>query len=88
MKTCKITLRQAGNLFRVDRFTNTTQLSIGMMVDRERVNNWCAMGLVQVEVVGVVEEEENAIDLDGATDHELSRVDALEMASQSMKDKL
>ena len=59
MKTVKIILRQAGNgLFQVERFTNTTQLSIGMLVPVKRVTEWCAMTRVQIEVIGMVKQPE------------------------------
>jgi hypothetical protein len=58
MKTCKIVLRQGeAGLYRVERFTNTVELEVGMMVPRDKVREWTTLSRVQVEIVGMVDDE-------------------------------
>lgn len=51
MKTVKITLRETEKGYQVIRFSNTAQLSVGMLVDRERLECWAGMARVQFDVL-------------------------------------
>jgi hypothetical protein len=87
MKTLKITLRQSdAGQFRVERFTNTVQLSVGQLVPVATVENWCAMARVQVEVIGMVQDEEDSESPPVLND--ARRPDALQLASACMEDNL
>ena len=88
MKICKVYLRQSGpDTFRVARFSNTTQLSVGMEVPRERVAEWCTMKRVSVDIIGMVEDEtEETLELPPVTSKDVQRVDALQLAAQTMQD--
>ena len=87
MKVCKVTLREAGpGLYRVENYTNTTQLTIGMMVPRERVAEWCGMKRVNVVIAGRVEDDEEQLELPAPTCQDVQRVDALQLAAQTIKD--
>lgn len=87
MKVCKVTLRQGiGGLYRIDKVSNTTELQLGSYVPRDKVREWCAMKRVNVEIVGLVEEEEAAPELQGLTCQDVQRVDALQLAAETMKD--
>ena len=85
MKICKVYLRQSGpDTFRVARFSNTTQLSVGMEVPRERVAEWCTMKRVNVDIIGMVEDEtEETLELPPVTSKDVQRVDALQLAAQT-----
>jgi hypothetical protein len=64
------------NRFRVEKFTNTVQLSIGQLVPVNKVEAWCCAERIQVECVGMVEDgETESIDLN-------DRPDALELAGK------
>ena len=52
-------MRETAQGYQITRFSNTAQLSIGMIVDRERVSQWCAMPRVQVDILPPVENDEN-----------------------------
>jgi hypothetical protein len=81
MKTVKVTLRQADTgQFRVERFTNTVQLSVGQLVPVATVENWCALSRVQVEVIGMVQDDKDCAPL--LTE---GRPDALQLASKAME---
>ena len=72
MKTIKITLRQtADGNFRVEKFSNTSQLSIGQLISRDQVSQWTVMNGVDFQVAGRVEDESNLM-ADGAHVLELS----------------
>lgn len=87
MKLCKIKLREDGpSLYRVISYSNTTLLTVGMVVPRERVAEWCTMKRVNVDIVGAVEEEEDQLELPATTTADVQRVDALQLAAQTMKD--
>ena len=88
MKICKVYLRQSGpDTFRVARFSNTTQLSVGMEVPRERVAEWCTMKRVNVDIIGMVEDEtEETLELPPVTSKDVQRVDAFQLAAQTMQD--
>jgi hypothetical protein len=86
MKVCSIRLRQDGNLFRVESFTNTVELSVGMMVPKDKVAEWCSMKRVNVAVIGAVQEAEESPELEGLSMGDVQRVDALQLAAQAMKD--
>ena len=58
MKTIKITLRESGvNLYTVEKFSNTAQLTVGMTVDRSRLESWAGMARVQFDVLPPVKAE-------------------------------
>ena len=72
MKTIKITLRQTDDgQFRVEKFSNTAQLSIGQLISRDQVSQWTVMNGVDFQVAGRVEDESNLM-ADGANVLELS----------------
>jgi hypothetical protein len=79
MKTVKITLLQDGAEFEVIKFSNTVQLSVGMRVPVSRVEEWCCMARVQVDIAGQVKEkEEEQLDLtDERPARQLARPDAM-----------
>ena len=59
MKTIKIKLRESGvNLYTVESFSNTAQLTIGMTVDRARLESWAGMARVQFDVLPPVKSAE------------------------------
>lgn len=57
MKTIAIHLTQepAPGLYRVARFTNTVQLSVGMLVKAADVEHWCATPRINVHVDGLTQ---------------------------------
>jgi hypothetical protein len=67
MKTIKIVLRETGvNQYTVEKYSNTAQLSTGMVVDRARLESWAGMARVDFTVLAPVQSEEEetlAIDL-------------------------
>lgn len=79
MKPVAIILTQEpkAGLFRVVRFVNTCQLSIGQIVPVSLVENWCSMPRVTVKVDGMTEQTEGQTNLIGDSD---SRINALEEA--------
>lgn len=84
MKVCKITLRQApGGLYQVERVSNTTELSIGALVPKDRVREWCSMKRVNVDIIGLVDSDGLTADEPSQT---LERVDALQLAASTMQD--
>jgi hypothetical protein len=62
-KPIKISLLETPRGYIVERFTNTTQLSIGLEVTRERVDKWVEMKGVEIAVVGKVEDREKGFKL-------------------------
>jgi hypothetical protein len=85
MKTVKITLLQDGGEFEIVKFTNTVQLSVGMRVPVSRVEEWCCMSRVQVDIVGQVKaEEDEQIDLtDERPARQLARPDTMAIVSKA-----
>jgi hypothetical protein len=83
MKTVTITLTQEDSpgLFRVQSFTNTIQLSIGMLVKVESVEQWCATPRINVRVVGKTNPDTN--ETPQLTDGEQVRHDALALPGES-----
>jgi len=58
MKKVIITLSEEAGSYRVIALVNTCQLSIGQIVDRDRVERWCANPLVTVRINSAVQETE------------------------------
>ena len=87
MKTVKITLLQDGPEFEIVKVTNTVQLSVGMRVPVSRVEEWCCMARVQVDIVGQVKaDEDEQLDLtDERPARQLSRPDTMAILAQSDK---
>ena len=88
MKVCRVVLRDCAEpgLYRVERFTNTTQLRVGMIVPGDRVAEWCAMKRVNVIIEGKVEDKADDLEQPGLTMQDVQRVDAMQLAGQAMKD--
>jgi hypothetical protein len=58
-----------------------------MEVPRERVAEWCTMKRVNVDIIGAVEDEtEETLELPPVTSQDVQRVDALQLAAQTMQD--
>lgn len=66
MKPISITLTQEtdGKSFRVASFSNTHQLTVGMIVDRDRVEKWIDLPGVSVNVRGMTPDNSNEAQTD------------------------
>jgi hypothetical protein len=73
--TIILTQEPKAGFFRVARFVNTCQLSVGQVVPVSLVENWCSMLRVTVKVDGMTPETEDSTNL--LADSDL-RVNALE----------
>jgi len=74
-KRRRVVLTQDGeNTFRVKSWTNSAELSVGMIITRAKLNKWCRMPGVEVQVPGFTPEEDDGRQLDLFTKAEVKAI--------------